>query len=103
MNNLNPRFVCKDGFSISVQGNGYAYCTPRLDDATYTHVECGFPSSTPITKELIDYAENPDLLCETVYGYVPVYVVINELNAHGGLVGDVNTFKLSNNVKLIAE
>jgi len=86
--NLNPRLVCKDGFSISVQGNKHAYCTPKLDDVTYTHVECGFPSSTPITKELIDYAEDPEDLCETVYGFVPVDVVIAELVAHGGVVKD---------------
>jgi hypothetical protein len=89
MKKHNPRIECKDGFTVSVQGNGGAYCTPREDcpSTPYTHVECGFPSSKPFAI-LCEYA---DLLAtgdytETVYPYVPVEVVQNELDAHGGIV-----------------
>ncbi len=91
----NPRIVCADGFSISVQAAASSYCTPRCDspDTPYTHVECGFPSSTPMTPELKYYAEalygRDESECdftETVYGYVPVEIVKAELQEHGGVV-----------------
>ena len=90
MKEHNPRITCADGFTISVQGSSYSYATPREDNPPngYTHVECGFPSTTPKTDRLRAYAE----LCgtqdytETVYGYVPVEIVQAELDAHGGIV-----------------
>jgi hypothetical protein len=92
----NPRIVCSDGFSISVQARESSYCTPRCDnpDTPYTHVECGFPSSTPQTGELRQYAEalhgcENESECDftqTVYGYVPVETVNAELQEHGGVV-----------------
>ena len=86
----NPRIVCSDGFSISVQGSSFIYATPREDNPAngYTHVECGFPSTRPKTVELRNYAElcGTDDYTETVYGYVPVEVVRAELDAHGGIV-----------------
>ena len=95
MKEHNPRIVCRDGFSISVQAAASSYCTPRCDspDTPYTHVECGFPSSTPLTKELKAYAEalygcEDESECdftETVYGYVPIEIVESELDSHGGI------------------
>ena len=100
----NPRIVCADGFSISVQAHAHSYCTPRCDypDTPHTHVECGFPSSTPLTDDLkrqphllpLAYAEDfygcsDESECdftETVYGYVPVEIVKAELQQHGGIV-----------------
>ena len=90
----NPRIVCVDGFSISVQARESSYCTPRCDNPgkPYTHVECGYPSSTPITPELKYYAEALGVsgsecdFTETVYGYVPVEIVKAELQEHGGIV-----------------
>ena len=90
MKSHNPRITCKDGFSISVQGSSFSYATPREDNPPngYTHVECGFPSTKPKTKELLGYAElcGTDDYTDTVYGYVPVEVVQAELNAHGGII-----------------
>ena len=82
---LNDRIVCKDGFTMSVQANQQAYCTPRITDAeTYTEVEIGFPSER---EELImDWAELHDRPTETVYAYVPVSVVTNVIAKHGGIV-----------------
>ena len=86
----NPRITCKDGFTISVQGSEFAYATPREDNPPngYTHVECGFPSTKPKTKELLEFAElcGTDDYTDTVYGYVPVEVVQAELDAHGGIL-----------------
>jgi len=100
MKDLNPKIVCADGFTMSVQARKGAYCTPRCDYPAFphTHVECGFPSSTPITAELRGYAERRYLsskrcyknkkcpFTETVYGYVPVETVMAELKEHGGIV-----------------
>ena len=94
----NPRIVCADGFSISVQAREGSYCTPRCDNplTPYTHVECGYPSSAPQTAELKKYAECLHFLIRsnatmrdftnTVYGYVPVEIVKAELQEHGGIV-----------------
>lgn len=83
----NPRIVCTDGFSISVQARDSSYCTPRCDypDQPYTEVECGFPSSKPLTKALLNYAERNDDYTDTVYAYVPIAVVQAEIDAHGGV------------------
>ena len=103
----NPAIRCKDGFTMSVQAKDGAYCSPREDypNTPYTHVECGYPSSKPVTKELREFAEclhgKPTKrriklfgwvirdgydYTETVYGYVPVEVVEAEFKAHGGIV-----------------
>ena len=84
----NPRIECQDGFNISVQGSSYNYALPRVDNPTngYTHVECGFPSSKPVTDDLLKHAELFDSdYTETVYSYVPVEVVLAEFEAHGGV------------------
>ena len=57
-------------------------------------MECGFPSSTPLSDDLKAYAEalygcGDEIECdftETVYGYVPVETVKAELQLHGGIV-----------------
>ena len=81
---LNPRIYCNDGFNISVQGSSTAYALPREDDGPYTHVECGFPSENP-GYELMEFAENSGDPTGTVYGYVPVDVVMRVLFLHGGI------------------
>ena len=82
LNNLRPELVpvveCKDGFSMSVQNSHYHYSGP------YT-VEIGFPSSV---EPLIEsYAENKDELTGTVYGWVPIDVVDEVCEKHGGITG----------------
>jgi len=85
----NPVIECSDGFTMSVQADEGAYCTPRerYPSTPYTHVECGYPSSEPVTKELLEYAElvGTQDYCETVYPYVPIAIVQAELDAHGGI------------------
>jgi len=88
MKAFNPRIVCADGFEMSIQGSDFNYCTPRCDSPgkPYTHVECGYPSSVPLTTELKKYAEKSVDYRETVYPYTPVEAVEAELFWHGGIV-----------------
>ena len=87
MNNYNPRIVCADGFSISVQARSSSYCLPREDNVPHTHMEGGFPSMIP-HKELLEYAEGGEFKdpCDTVYLYVPREVFEREFELHGGIV-----------------
>ena len=81
----NKRVHCKDGFSMSVQADQYAYCNPRVDEAqTYTEVEVGYPNR--MEPLLSDYCEDPTRPCDTVYGYVPANIVSLVITKHGGLV-----------------
>ena len=80
-----PAVVCKDGFSVSIQAGECLYCSPRDNRAKeYECVELGFPSEK---EELImDYAEDCDKPTDTVYGFVPVEIVDEMLEKHGGIV-----------------
>jgi len=78
------RVVCNDGFNMSVQAHNGAYCDPRIDfSPLYKEVEVGYPSKEE--ELLVPYAENPSLLTETVYGYVPSKVIFQIIRKHGGL------------------
>lgn len=84
---LCKRLECKDGFSMSVQANEWAYCSPRehSDDLTiYDAMEVGYPSEEETL--LLEYAEEVDMPTDTVYGYVPVEIIQEVVNKHGGLV-----------------
>ena len=82
---LRPRAICKDGFSVSIQASHHMYCSPRADgNIAYESVELGFPSAED--KIINGYAEEPGNYTETVYGYVPVGVVDQLLKKHGGIV-----------------
>ena len=79
-----PRMECADGFSMSVQGHAGAYSRPRDDFADlYTMVEVGFPSAAEDL--LMPYVEDADRPTETVYGFVPIRVVEQVIEKHGGL------------------
>jgi len=83
---LTKRLVCHDGFSISVQAGEHAYCGPRRNDADYYYLlECGFPSEVPDL--IMSYAETPSEPLQTVFGYVPVDLVQELLDSHGGIKG----------------
>lgn len=80
-----PRVKCADGYSVSVQVGSCLYCTPRVDGAEYySEVELGFPSEEDLL--INDYAEDPGEYTETVYGYVPVEIVDELLQKHGGII-----------------
>lgn len=107
---VRPRIVCNDGYSVSVQASEYMYCEPRYTQwrnedgwqvingnyysssktprnfetdhfTPYESVELGYPLEAD---ELIyKYAEG-DEYAETVYGYVPVKIVEQLIEKHGG-------------------
>jgi hypothetical protein len=82
----NETIICKDGFSMSVQANETAYCSPRVDGAEkYISVEVGYPSQTePLLMEWIDGDHNHPT--NTVYGYVPADRITLVCIKHGGVV-----------------
>lgn len=76
---LRPRIVCNDGYNLSVQASYYHYCTPRIDCLKkYDTVEVGFISDT--TPEFFEYTAGGG-----VYGNVPMAVVQEVIDKHGGI------------------
>lgn len=78
-----PRIICNDGFSLSVQCSEMTYCTPRTNSKTYQEVEVGYPSEVELV--LLKYAESREDPTKTVYGYVPVELVQQVIDKHGGI------------------
>jgi hypothetical protein len=77
------KITCADGFTISVQASEFAYCEPRDNFGPWSKVECGYPSATP--EFILEFAENSEDPCDTVYPYTPVELVDKLLEAHGGI------------------
>ncbi len=79
------RIECADGFSMSVQGHCGAYSTPRDDFADhYSAVEVGYPSEReePFMPYIDGEGSDPT---DTVYGWVPIDVVVAVIERHGGI------------------
>lgn len=80
---IRPRIVCKDGFSMSVQGHFGAYSKPRQNNIFFETLEIGFPShKEPLISE---FAENQRDLTETVYPYVDTEIIQQVIDKHGGI------------------
>lgn len=78
------RIVCANGFSMSVQASGGHYCSPRVTGlGFYNSYEIGFPSDPEPLLE--PFAENPDNLLGTVYGWVPAAIIAEIVAKHGGI------------------
>jgi hypothetical protein len=80
-----PRIRCADGFSMSVQASDFHCCTPKTLDGPYSHVEVGYPSEPQ--EKLLPYriAEEDIDLEHSIFGHVPVAVLVEIINDHGGL------------------
>ncbi len=77
-----PKFICADGYEVSIQASSGHYCAPREDKAwPYHRFELGFP--TALDEEIASYAEDKETR-STVFGFVPVENVILVINKHGG-------------------
>ncbi len=79
---------CKDGFSMSVQASHSHYCFPRITIYSkhsfyYSKMEVGFPSE--VEELLLPFAENKEKPTETVYPYVPVTIIEQVIQKHGGI------------------
>lgn len=104
-NIMRPWIVCEDGFKVSVQASSFHYCSPmeNLLDRDYEKVELGFPSVEDSL--IIDYAEDPDDPTQSVYGWVPIEVVEELVEKHGGIkMADPKSMKiLKNNCDVYSE
>lgn len=80
---LAKKITCQSGLELSVQASGIHYSTPRSNYGPYTEVEVG--KTTQVVDELLPYAENANTPTETVYGYVPIEVVQQVIENHGGI------------------
>lgn len=86
-----PRLQLADGTSLSVQAGRHSYCSPRDNHGPYQTVEVGFPSHVP-PETWKEYAEDWDSPTNTVYGYIPLVLVMLFIGAHGGIDRE-KTFK----------
>jgi len=82
-----PRIIMVDGESISVQTGHTHYCTPRESYGPWFEVEIGYPSIDPGEKfaEYFDADWENDDHTDSVYGYVPIDIVVDFINEHGGI------------------
>ena len=78
-----PHVICEDGFKMSVQAGQSNYSTPRDVADSYEDAEVGYPSEEEYI--LAKYAEDGENLCDTVYGYVPCFIVDEVIEKHGGI------------------
>lgn len=79
-----PRILCRDGFTLSVQASRGHYCSPKVTDSPYyISVEIGYPS-TLLPKDFDEYCKRRDKPLDTVYGYVPIRMVIELIDSHDG-------------------
>lgn len=84
MKQLNQSIICNDGTKLSVQASRSHYCIPRNDFGPYTHVEVDYPTAVP-HDDMLAFAEDIECPTETVYGYVPVGIVNEFIQTHGGI------------------
>jgi len=75
-----PAIVCKDGFTVSIQGSSHHYCTPKDENVEYSHLEIGFPE--PFDNWLAETLNEP---VQDVYGYVSCNIIDTLLERHGGI------------------
>ena len=99
--------ICKDGFAMSVQASENHYCSPRESGCSvlYSSVEVGFPNRIEfLLKDHIDTFYDDDVdkrtrahWCNSIYVYVPAYVIIDIITKHGGMVeGQLPELDLTN-------
>ena len=83
---IRPRVHCEDGFSMSVQASENHYCLPNDNEGPYLEAEVGYPSEAePL---LMEYSEDPENPAKTVYGHVPLEVINEIIDRHGGLASE---------------
>ena len=76
-------FSCNgEDYKVSVQASEYHYCTPREDNMEYyEEVELRFPDFLFSESFISNYAEDTDTPKETVYPYVPLEMLAEELES----------------------
>lgn len=84
---LTRRVLLNSGLSLSIQASSNHYCSPRADYDfdCYDSFELGYPSEE--IEIISSYAEDPANPTETVYPNVPRNVVLEIVDANGGVKG----------------
>lgn len=84
---LIKRLELADGESLSVQTGHTHYCMPRDNYGPWVLVEVGYPSVDPGEewKEYFDGDWDETDHTDSVYGYVPINLVVKFINDHGGI------------------
>ena len=86
---MTPYVICNDDFEFSCQASFSHYSEPKGLADEYTEVEIGFPSLNDriIAKYREDYGCE-EAFSSAVYPYVPVEVVDELIEFHGGIDED---------------
>lgn len=84
---INPRTICSDGVSLSIQASSTHYCTPREDQGPYLAMEFGYIQDAngdrlAPPETWADYTDGPEFPND-VYGYVPVEMIESFIADHG--------------------
>ena len=85
---LSKKTKLKDGTVLSIQASSTHYSTPREDQGPYSHVEVGFIEDgkgkgvTP-PDSWKDYSDGS--FPSSVYGYIPIELVQEFCDSHGGI------------------
>jgi len=89
------RIELSDGNSLSVQASETHYCAPRENHGPWDLVEVGFPSVEPpeTWAEYFDGDWDNDDRTGSVYGYVPIDLVVDFINEHGGMANANNSIQ----------
>ena len=82
-----PHITCADGTTMSVQAGAYLYCSPRMNTGPWSQVEVGFPSEAPPESwsEYFDGDWGADDRTDSIYPYIPISLVAEYIDAHGGM------------------
>lgn len=89
---LRPYLWCNDGFGMSVQGGRTEYSYPRENSPDFLSMEIGnILSDEELFHPYKDEKHKP--YNKTVYGYVPIEIIQQVIEKHGG-IDIVKTFKL---------
>jgi hypothetical protein len=79
-----PKVRCANGFTMSVQYGSGLYCSQYMTAFPVVPETCeiGFPSRC--VKDLEPYREGSDKPTQSVYGWVPLSVIVKIIDANGG-------------------
>lgn len=80
---VRPRVWCRDGFNISIQGGEGSYSTPRKNVKEFMAMECGYPNR--VEELILEFADDPANPTETIYGWVPIEIIQQVIDKHGGI------------------
>lgn len=97
---MRPGIICADGTALSVQASIHHYCTPKDNGKYYSEVEVGFPTAKP-PDSWRWYSEDWNSPTKTIYPYIPVELVQEYIDLHGG-IKDLARFSSSSDEVYIA-